>query len=333
VEAKTIDRAARLREAFGGLWNNVSLSRWEGVVTRRSWALRLVLPAGAGLAAATNLLPGVGAATPANGPELAVAPADLEASLACPHRIEGSHRDVIILVTGTAVHPRTNFGMSWIRAFEALGYPYCYVVTPHAGMDDIQVSSEHVVYAIREVRRRSGRKVDVLGVSQGGTSPRWGLRWWPDTRALVDDYTGIAPSSHGGKAFKTMFCGDGDCAPSSWQQSYGSNFVRAMNSGGETFLGIDYTVAWTAYEEFLTPPESSMIAGATNIKVQDICPANTSEHLAIGTYDPVAYAVSMDALDHDGPADPARIDHAVCAQAATYPQVKEEPPFMPYARG
>src|ERR687885_626093 len=103
-----------------------------------------------------------------------------------------------LLVPGTTVDPRTNFGIAWIPAFEALGYPYCYVVTPHRGMDDIQVSSEHVVYAIREVYRRSGRKVDIIGHSQGGTNPRWALRWWPDTRAMVGDYIGIAPSAHGG---------------------------------------------------------------------------------------------------------------------------------------
>src|SRR5438445_8154951 len=184
----------------------------------RSPRLRLVLPARAALAAATTLLPGIGAASPATGPELSVAAADLEATLVCPHRIENADRDVIILVPGTAVHPRTNFGMSWIKAFDALGYPYCYVVTPHAGMDDIQVSSEHVVSAIREVHRRSGRKVDIIGHSQGGTNPRWALRWWPDTRAMVDDYIGIAPSAHGGKAVNNM-CRNG-CAPALWQQTY-----------------------------------------------------------------------------------------------------------------
>jgi hypothetical protein len=72
----------------------------------------------------------------------------------------------------------------------------------------------------------------------------------------------------------------------------------------------------------------------------------------------VTYAIAMDALNHDGPADPARIDRAVCGQAlapfvnpvtfpaayakawgeiwtqiATYPRVKEEPPLKAYARG
>ena len=63
---------------------------------------------------------------------------------------------------------------------------------------------------------------------------------------------------------------------------------------------------------------SSLRTGAghrANIAVQSICPADTSEHLAMGTYDPVGYAVVVDALDHAGPADPARISRAVCLQA------------------
>src|SRR5438067_4939867 len=196
----------------------------------RRWPRRLVLPALAALVAGTALLPGVGVAASDTGPPLSVAAADLEAPLACPHPLDHVARNVILLVPGTTVHPRTNFGMSWIKAFEALGYPYCYVVTPHAGMDDIQVSSEHVVYAIREIFRRSGRKVDVIGHSQGGTNPRWALRWWPDTRAMVDDYIGIAPSAHGGTAVNTMCSGPEGCAPALWEQTYTSHVVRDVNS-------------------------------------------------------------------------------------------------------
>lgn len=315
---------------------------------------RFVLPLLAAVTASA-MFPRVGGAAPGAGPELSVPASTLAAALECPHPIEGAARDVILLVPGTTVHPRTNFGMSWIKAFDALGYPYCFVVMPGHSMGDIQVSSEYVVSAIRDVYRRSGRKVDIIGHSQGGTNPRWALRWWPDTRAMVDDYIGIAPSAHGGQAVDNM-CHDG-CAPALWQQRYMSNFVRAMNSGGETFPGIDYTVVWTAYDEFLTPPESTTIAGATNIKLQDICPGDPSEHVAIGTHDPVTFAIALDALNHAGPADPARIDRAVCRQAlapyvdpvtfpadyaqawaeimtqlATYPHVDREPDLKPYTR-
>lgn len=51
-----------------------------------------------------------------------------------------------------------------------------------------------------------------------------------------------------------------------------------------------------------------------NVAVQEICPANTSEHLNVGTTDPVAAALALDALDHDGPAKLSRIAATVCAQ-------------------
>ncbi|HVS41284.1 MAG TPA: lipase, partial [Candidatus Dormibacteraeota bacterium] len=79
------------------------------------------------------------------------------------------------------------------------------------------------------------------------------------------------------------------------------------------------------------------------------------EHLAVGTYDPVAYAIAMDALTHDGPADPARVSRDVCAQTfmpgvdptrfpgeyadalgtiaselTNYPRVPAEPPLRSY---
>jgi triacylglycerol esterase/lipase EstA (alpha/beta hydrolase family) len=323
---------------------------------------RIALAAGAVF---TSLmpLPADASAVPDAGPTLSVAQADLQKSLVCPGDVSSVDRDVVILIPGTTLDPRTNFGYSWMRAFEALGFPYCFVVTPDHGMGDIQITSEHVVHAIREVHRRSGRKVDVVGHSQGGTNPRWALRWWPDVRTMIDDYIGLAPSAHGGANVNFM-CDDGSCPPAIWQQRYQSNLIRAMNSGGETFPGIDYTVVWTDYDQFLNPPDKPIggtptkIDGATNIRLQDICPGNTADHVSIGTHDPVTYAVMMDALTHPGPADPARIDRSVCAQAlpphvdpvafpanyakvwaeifeqlSTYPTVTAEPPLKDYARG
>ena len=52
----------------------------------------------------------------------------------------------------------------------------------------------------------------------------------------------------------------------------------------------------------------------TNVAIQDICPNDTNEHLLVGLIDPVAYALAVDALGHDGPADRSRVDPTVCAQ-------------------
>ena len=94
-----------------------------------------------------------------------------------------------------------------------------------------------------------------------------------------------------------------------------------------------------------------------NVALQDVCPAHLAEHAKAITYDAVAYALTIDALTHDGPADPARIDRRVCDEEfhpgvepanfptnyanvlaiavhrqATEPRVDREPPLRPYVR-
>ncbi len=49
-------------------------------------------------------------------------------------------------------------------------------------------------------------------------------------------------------------------------------------------------------------------------KRQALCPADQSEHIAIGTSDPIAHALTLDALTHPGPATPSRLSPDLCAQ-------------------
>jgi hypothetical protein len=96
--------------------------------------------------------------------------------------------------------------------------------------------------------------------------------------------------------------------------------MKALNSGAETFAGISYTVIYSRTDEVVVPNlndqgSSSLHTGQgqiANIAVQDVCPADVSDHLAMGTYDPVGYALAMDAFTHPGPADPKRIPKSVC---------------------
>ena len=95
-------------------------------------------------------------------------------------------------------------------------------------------------------------------------------------------------------------------------------------------------------------------ARITNVAVQDVCPSDNPDHMVIGTTDPVSWALIKDALDHDGPANPARIPLSVCAegvmpgvdspllatdiaaaaayvaQSGAYPQVPAEPALRCY---
>src|SRR4051812_9749837 len=256
-----------------------------------------------------------------SGPPLTVPAAQLDAALRCPKPLAGVSRAPVLLVPGTNLEPDANFDWNYEPALTALGIPWCAVTLPRYAMGDIQLSAEYVVNALRRMASASARRVSVVGYSQGGMIGRWALRWWPDTRALVEDLVGNAPSNHG-----TLTARPGcaaQCAAAYWQQRDDAAFIRALNTGPETFAGIDYTVNYTHNDEVVTPNSdeasgsSALRTGAGrvhNTALQEICPANTADHLVIGSYDPVAWALALDALTHDGPADPTRIDRAVCSQ-------------------
>ncbi len=182
---------------------------------------------------------------------------------------------------------------------------------------------------------------------------------------------GLAPSNQGALVAGPI-CLPG-CAPAIQQQAADARFIAALNEGGETYDAVDYTVAYTELDEVVfpnlpqppvlpdaAPPPSSPLRdggdNVANVSLQSICPAHPADHFTISTSDPVAYALAIDALDHDGPADPARVDRAVCGQLfqpgvnpvtfpadfaqlgvtvadqlATYPWVFAEPELPDYA--
>lgn len=254
------------------------------------------------------------------GPPLSVPKAQLRAALTCTPGVAHASRNPILLVPGTNLDPESNFSWNYERALKALGRPYCTVKLPFHTMGDAQVAGEYVVYAMRRMARDSGRKVHVLGFSQGGMLPRWALRFWPDTRKLVDDVVGLDPSNHG-TLDSAVLC-QASCPPAYWQQATGSSFNAALNSATETFAGISYTVVYSRTDEVVTPNldasgSSSLHTGKgriANVAVQEICPADVSEHLAMGSYDPVGYALAIDAFTHRGPARADRIASATCTQ-------------------
>jgi triacylglycerol esterase/lipase EstA (alpha/beta hydrolase family) len=194
----------------------------------------------------------------------------------------------VLLVPGTTVDPREDYSWNWFRALDRLGRPYCAVTLPGYTTGDTQVASEYVVNAIRSIYARTGRKVQVIGHSQGGTEPRFALRFWPDLRSKVDDYIALAATNHGSPLIRTICVPN--CSPALWQQLDGSNYVHAMNSYQETFAGISYTAIYTHFDQFVRPAEddhgTTSLHGPgdiTNIALQDVCPTDTAEHIAIGT--------------------------------------------------
>ena len=295
------------------------------------------------------------------GPPLDVPSADLQHSLSCSSNLATDAREPVLLVAGTTLTPADNYSWNYEPALDKLRWPYCAVTLPGHEMADVQVAGEYIVNALRTMHASTGRKVEYVGYSQGGMVGRWALRFWPDTRAMVDDYVGIDPSNHG-TLDANVLCALG-CAPSIWQQRRPSSLLAALNSDQETFPGIDYTVIYSHTDEVVVPNfgplASSELSGGggaiANLAVQQVCPLDVSEHLAMGTFDSVGYALALDAITHPGVAQPSRVSRSVCLrpfmpgvnplalgpnlvhlgavvaqQLATYPHVGREPPLAPY---
>jgi len=253
-------------------------------------------------------------------PKLQVDRGLLRASLDCTAGVRDAARTPVLLVPATGVNSDQNFSWNYERLFRARGIPYCTSDQQgdrNTNQLDIQVRGDYLTYAIRRMHRMAGRQISILGHSQGGMAMRWPLRFWPGTRRMVDDVIGFAGTNNG--TTQANDCrGTSECSPAGAQQAANSDFTRALNSRAQTFAGISYTEVYTKLDETVTPPrEAASVAGPgdiTNVAIQEICPLATSEHLMVGTIDPAGAALALDALAHDGPADPARIDPLVCLQ-------------------
>ncbi len=252
------------------------------------------------------------------GPPLSVPQAQLDGSLLCTGNVTNAPRAPVLLVPGTGGDPAQNYAWSWEPALNDLGIPWCALTLPDHTQGDIQIAGEYVVNAIRTMYVRAGRRISIIGHSQGGMLPRWAFRFWPDTRSMVDDDIGFAASNHGTSAAGPA-CALG-CSPADWQQSDKAEFIKALNSYQETFPGISYTEVYTHTDEVVTPNSddtgSSSVHGGggeiTNVAIQQVCPLDLSEHLALGTQDNTAYALAIDALSHPGPAIPSNVSQSVC---------------------
>lgn len=295
----------------------------------------------------------------ASGPALVEPARAMADALHCQEPRKPTDKEPVLFVHGITATGAEEFEWSWMPLMLARGRAACTIDLPERGMGDNQRSAEYVVSAIRAMSRRFGSEVDVVAASQGPMAARWALRWWPDIRAKVDDFVSIAGIVHGSQMGE-LVCASGRCVTTAWQWKRDSKFISALNSGDESPGDVDYTALSTKADYIVFPqvPESvSAIDGAVNAPLDTLCPGRAPEH-AQTMYDAVTYAATMDALDHEGPLDPKRVDPAACAElfmpgvdpgeaaghiyliyetgvplamGLTWPTVDDEPPLRAYA--
>lgn len=231
---------------------------------------------------------------------------------------DAAHPYPVVLVHGTFENKYDNWaGLAPVLKLAG----YCVFALNYGSLDPLELidgtgemanSANQLAHFISQVLAATGAsKVDIVGHSQGGVLPRYYIKYLGGANH-VDKLIGLAPSNHGTTvdgvvALASLIPGAsllvGAVCPACEQQFIPSSFLAALNSGGETNPAVTYTVITTEHDEVVTPYTSAFLATAPNVTnetVQQFCPIDLSEHLAI-SYDPVATQLVLHALNPSVP--------------------------------
>lgn len=185
-------------------------------------------------------------------------------------------------------------------------------LTQVGGLAPMEASAEELAdFVDRVLDATDAEKVDIVGHSEGSLMPNYYVKFL-DGAEHVDRYVGLTPlwdgTSTAGLAFlnrtgQQLGLGpaiglalDPLCA-SCRQFLRGSDFLETMNSGGGPRVdGVDYTMILTRYDELVVPYTSGLMDGADNIVLQEGCPTDLAEHVAVA-FDPVTLQHITNALD------------------------------------
>lgn len=268
------------------------------------------------LTLAVSVLTGLLALAPARadapGPGLRTDTATLNAAFACTDDVATSPRRTVLLVHGTGAVPDENFSWNYYDKLPRWGHSYCTITIPDRGMGDVQTNVEYVVHAIRKTYRLSGRKIAIIGHSQGAFLPSYALRVWPDLAGKVEDFISYAGAITYGTDQADLICGV-PCPAAFHQFRPGSNLLTAL-AARPLPEGPSYTGFATSLDEIVTPqPKASRVVapGARNYLLQDLCPTDLGEHLTIIAERPF-FQLTFDALNRPGPGRLARIEDLRC---------------------
>ncbi|GHD36421.1 esterase/lipase family protein [Streptomyces galbus] len=268
------------------------------------------------LTAAVATLPAAGTA------QAATAPSSGWNDYSC--KPSAAHPRPVVLVHGTLGNSVDN----WLGLAPYLtSRGYCVFSLDYGQLDGVplfhglgpidQSAAQLSAFVDRVLSATGAAEADLVGHSQGGMMPRYYLKFLGGA-AKVNALVGIAPDNHGTTLsgltnLLPYFPGAEDLlkatTPGLADQIVGSAFLTKLNAGGDTVPGVRYTVIASQYDEVVTPWRTQYLSGSDvhNVLLQDLCPLDLSEHLAIGLLDRVAFHEVANALD------PAHATATTCA--------------------
>jgi triacylglycerol lipase len=233
-----------------------------------------------------------------------------------------AHPDPVILVHGLGA----TMGENWATMSPLLANNgYCVFALTYGaapgesvvgGLQRMEDSSAELAALVDKVLAATGAsKVDLVGHSEGTVMPQYYLKFRGGA-AKVNKYVAMTPLYQGTtlsglnaliSTLETVFPQLGrplsqglDSICGSCQEFLkGSPFLTHLYADGVYAVpGVTYTTIMTKYDELVTPYTSGRLtaSNATNIVVQDQCPIDFAEHLAVA-FDPTVGQDILNALD------------------------------------
>ncbi len=278
-------------------------------------------------------------ATGSKDPSYSVPEAALRAAIFFSPGYTYGQKTPVLFVPGTGGYGGTNFANNLRKLLTGKSYADpVWLNVPGAMLADAQINAEYIAYAISYISAVSkNKKIAVVSWSQGGLDTQWVLKYWQSTRSIVQDFLPVSPDFYG-TIFADALClsaNNGDelnpCAPSVIQQERTSQYVARLRSGGGDSAFVPTTTFYSGvYDEIVEPMQgnaaSAFLNGnngvrVSNNEVQTVCanqPGGSFYSHAGVLYNPLTYALIVDALTHPGTTGQvSRINRqSVCADLA-----------------
>jgi alpha-beta hydrolase superfamily lysophospholipase len=197
----------------------------------------------------------------------------------------------VLLVPGYGGSTR---GLSILAArIRAAGRPAAVVRLPGNGTGSLVRDAAALDQAVTRALHAGAPSVDVIGYSAGGVTTLLWARDDDGARRARRVVTLGAPF-HGTAVASTAAGFDPGACPAACQQLVpGSILLNGLARGAPGPLR--WLSLWTTDDQTVLPPDSARLAGAVNVPVQSVCPAQRIAHSQLPT-SPVVTAMVLQAI-------------------------------------
>jgi triacylglycerol esterase/lipase EstA (alpha/beta hydrolase family) len=143
--------------------------------------------------------------------------------------------------------------------------------------------------AAAAVRSAGASAVDIVGYSAGGVVARLWVRDHGGA-SLARRVITLGSPQHGTELAALGGLVPSACPTACQQLAPDSDVLAALNRGTETPAGPQWVSIWTTRDNVVVPADSARLAGAVNVTVQSLCPADTVDHSGLPN-DPVVQRI------------------------------------------